>query len=181
VYVAQHADDLALVKQCLAGDAGAFGPLVDRYQRVLFTVAMRMLGDYDEAADAAQNALVKAYRRLDTFDEGQRFFSWVYRILVNECLNAQRALRGREPLDANLAIDRNPADDFESLERRRAVQAAILALPPDLRQVVVLRHFGELSYEDVAEAIGTSTSVVKSRLHTARQKLSGLLEPLRTG
>ena len=181
MYVAQHADDLALVKQCLAGDAGAFGPLVERYQRVLFTVAMRMLGDYDEATDAAQNALVKAYRKLHTFDESQRFFSWVYRILVNECLNARRAQRGREPLAEDLAIDRNPADDLESLERRRAVQAAILALPPDLRQVIVLRHFGDRSYEEIAEAIGASTSVVKSRLHTARQKLSQLLADLRTG
>ena len=90
VYVDQDADDLALVARCRAGETAAFEALVERYQRVLFTVALRMLGDYDAASDAAQNAFVKAYQKLDTFDPTRRFFSWIYRILVNECLNARR-------------------------------------------------------------------------------------------
>ena len=180
MYVAQNADDVSFVKQCLAGDTAAFGVLVERYQRVLFTVAVRMLGDYDEATDAAQNAFVKAYQKLDSFDAGQRFFSWLYRILLNECLNAQRARRGREPLADDFAVERDPGRDLEREERRRAVQRAILALPRDLRQVVVLRHFGELSYDEIAEAVGTSAGVVKSRLHEAKQKLGKLLGSLRT-
>ena len=180
VYVAQDADDLALVRRCRAGETAAFGLLVDRYQRLLFTVAMRMLGDYDEAADAAQNALVKAFRKLGTFDDRQRFFSWLYRILLNECSNARRAARGRVPLPDDLLLDRSPIDDFESGERRRAVQAAILGLPHDLREVIVLRHFGDLSYDDIADAAQTSVSVVKSRLYTARQKLARALGDWRT-
>jgi len=180
VYVTQNADDIAFVQQCRAGDAAAFGALVERYQRVLFTVAMRMLGDYDEATDAAQNAFVKAYRRLDTFDEGQRFFSWLYRILLNECLNAQRARRRLEPLLDTVAVDADPARGLEAVERRRAVQNAISALPYDLRVVIVLRHFGDLSYDEIADAAGTTAAIVKSRLHTARQKLGQMLGDLRT-
>lgn len=180
VYVAQDAEDVALVKRCRAGETEAFGALVERYQRVLFTVAMRMLGDYDEAADAAQNAFVKAFRRLETFDDRQRFYSWLYRILLNECLNTQRARRGRMPLAEDLVLDRSPNDGVESDQRRRAVQAAILALPSDLREVIVLRHFGDLSYDDIADALHTSVSVVKSRLHTARQKLGRALGDWRT-
>lgn len=180
MYVAQDADDLALVKRCRGGETAAFGPLVERYQRVLFTVAMRLLGNYDEAADAAQNALVKAFRKLETFDDRQRFFSWVYRILLNECSNARRATRGRVPLPDDLPLDRGPADDFECEQRRRAVQAAILALPHDLREVIVLRHFGDLSYDDIADAVQTTVGVVKSRLYTARQKLGRALVDWRT-
>src|SRR5947209_9564479 len=107
VYVSQDADDTAFVKRCLGGDTAAFGPIVERYQRVLFTVAMRMLGDYDEASDAAQNAFVKAYRKLHAYDPTQRFFSWIYRILVNECLNARRDRRSHEPITPDRSEERH--------------------------------------------------------------------------
>src|SRR5437588_5576205 len=175
VYVSQDADDTAFVRRCLEGDTAAFGPVVERYQRVLFTVAMRMLGDYDEASDAAQNAFVKAYRKLHAYDPTQRFFSWIYRILVNECLNARRDRRSHEPITPDLAIVESPADLLESDERRRRVQAAILTLPHDYREVIVLRHFAEQSYDEIAEALGIPSRVVKSRLRTARQRLGQML------
>src|SRR5436190_3711644 len=90
VYVDQDAADLALVARCRAGDMRAFEPIVERYQRVLYTVALRMLGNAEEANDVAQNAFVKAFQKLDSFDTNRRFFSWIYRILVNECLNVRR-------------------------------------------------------------------------------------------
>src|SRR5439155_3953910 len=80
VYFSQDANDHDLVARCLAGETAAFEPIVERYQRVLFTVALRMLGDRAEAADATQNAFVSAYRKLGTFDPQRRFFSWLYRI-----------------------------------------------------------------------------------------------------
>jgi RNA polymerase sigma-70 factor, ECF subfamily len=175
VYVSQDADDAALVRRCLDGDTAAFSGIVDRYQRVLFTVAIRMLGDYDEATDATQNAFVKAYRKLDGFDPTQRFFSWIYRILVNECHNARRGRRRGEPITPDLALVESPADLLEGEERRRGVQAAILALPPEYREVVVLRHFAEQSYDEIAEALRIPSRVVKSRLHTARQRLAQML------
>jgi RNA polymerase sigma-70 factor, ECF subfamily len=181
VYVGQDANDLALVERCLAGETAAFEALVKRYQRVLFTVAQRMLGDYDAASDAAQNAFVKAYQKLETFDPTGRFFSWIYRILVNECLNARRDRRVHEPLTPGLATGGgSPADVLETAERRRSVQAAILALPIEYRTVIVLRHFAELSYEEIGDALTLPTRTVKSRLHTARQRLGQMLAGLDT-
>lgn len=175
VYFSQDAEDHALIARCLAGDTAAFEPIVERYQRVLFTVAVRMLGDSDEAADATQNAFVNAYRKLQTFDPKRRFFSWIYRILVNECLNDRRGRRLYEPLSPELAASGTPADLLEADERRRSVQAAVLALPAEYRQVVILRHFTGLSYDEIAEATGLPAKTVKSRLHTAKERLGQML------
>ena len=177
-YVDHDADDLALVARCLAGETAAFEPLVERYQRLLFTVALRMLGDYDRASDAAQNAFVKAYQKLETFDPTRRFFSWIYRILVNECLNERRDHHPHEPLEPDLAAAGTPADLFEIAERRNRVQAAILALPIDYREVIVLRHFAELSYEEIGETLHVPVKTVKSRLHTAKARLAAMLRGL---
>jgi RNA polymerase sigma-70 factor (ECF subfamily) len=176
VYLGQDDADAALVSRALDGDTVAFEELVHRYQRVLFTVALRMLGDYDEANDATQNAFIRIYRRLSSYDRTYRFFSWAYRIVVNECLNARRARRVSERLEDDVLADgAGPADSLEAEERRRAVQFAILALPPMYRQVVVLRHFTGLSYEEISDATGVAVKTVKSRLHTARQRLARML------
>lgn len=175
VYVDQDADDHALVARCLDGDQTAFEAIVGRYQRVLFTVAFRTLGDYDEAADATQNAFVKAYFKLDTFDSTRRFFSWIYRILVNECLNMRRDRRPHEQVTPAHASVGSVAEVFEARERKQRVQAAIRSLPPAYREVIVLRHFGGLSYEDIADVLGVETKTVKSRLYTARERLAEML------
>ena len=175
VYVSQDGDDDLLVARCLQGDKTAFETLVERYQRVLFTVALRMLGDHDEAVDATQNAFVKSYEKLATFDRKRRFFSWIYRILFNECLNVRRDRKPREPLTPDLPAAGSASDLLEAHERRRSVQKAILTLPIEYREVVILRHFTELSYEEIGETLGIETKTVKSRLHSARQRLAELL------
>jgi len=175
VYISQDAEDADLVRRCVAGDTAAFAPLVERYQRPLFTVALRMLGDPDEAKDAAQDAFIKAYRKLSTFDQSRRFFSWLYRILVNECLNARRARRPGEPIRDDVAAGANPEDLFDRQEQRQQLLRAIVLLPLEYRQVIVLRHFTELSYDEIADTLGISTSVVRSRLYTARRRLGDLM------
>lgn len=175
MYVHQDADDTALVRRCLDGDTGAFNAIVERYQRVLFTVALRFLGDRDAAADAAQNAFVRAFERLDTFDPGRRFFSWIYRIVINECLNAKRGERPTDPIPETLAGGADPFELLDKAERRQRVQAAIMALSAEHRAVIVLRHFAGLSYDEIADAVGVATGVVKSRLYTARQRLGQML------
>jgi RNA polymerase sigma-70 factor (ECF subfamily) len=174
-YFTQDAEDLDAVKGCLAGDSAAFEGIVERYQRVLFTVALRMLGDHDQASDATQNAFINAYRRLGSFDPERRFFSWIYRILVNECLNDRRDRRPHEELTPDMATVGSPAELLEADERRRLVQQAILRLPLEYRQVIVLRHFTGLSYDEIAEVVGVPVKTVKSRLHTARERLAGML------
>ncbi len=175
VYVHQDGEDAALVRRCLGGDTQAFNTIVERYQRVLFTVAVRFLGDRDAAADAAQNAFVRAFEKLDTFDPARRFFSWIYRIVINECLNTRRGARSSEPIPETLTAGADPFELFEAAERRRRVQRAIAALSPEYREVIILRHFTGLSYGEIADALGVASNVVKSRLYTARQRLSQTL------
>ena len=178
VYFQETADDTALIRRVLDGDPAAFETIVRCYERLAFTVALRMLGDYEDARDATQNAFVKVYEKLDTYDPSHRFFSWMYRILVNECLNARRARRPMEPVDADRADRADPAereDGVEAEERRRDVRAAILALPVPYREVIVLRHFAAMSYEEMSAALGVPAKTIKSRLHTARTRLAGAL------
>lgn len=163
--------DSLLVEQCLAGDAASFRPLVERYQRVLFSVALRMLGDREDAADATQTAFLRAYEKLGSYDARHKFFSWLYRILVNECLNVRRGQRLRVPLDEQIEAPGGPLETLEAAERRRRVQAALLRLSAEQREVVVLRHFADLSYAEIANALSLPEKTVKSRLYAARQQL----------
>ena len=171
MYLSQDAEDAALVGRVLSGDMVAFELLVERYQRPLFNVAARMLGSREDAADATQNALVRIYENIWAFDQGRRFFSWSYRILVNECLNVLRARR--VTVDAEDASQAPVAfEQVAAAERRAAVQRALMELTPELRAVIVLRHYGALSYEEISDALGgVPVKTVKSRLHTARQRL----------
>jgi RNA polymerase sigma-70 factor (ECF subfamily) len=175
VYFMQEPDDAALVARSASGDTGAFEVLVGRHHRTLFSVALRMLGDYSDASDATQAAFLKAYEKLGTFDPRFRFFSWIYRILLNECLNARRDRRPVEALDMEIPGQGGPLEAMEAVERRRQVQRALLALPVEYRQVIVLRHFGELHYDDIAFTLGIPSKTVKSRLYSARQRLLELL------
>jgi RNA polymerase sigma-70 factor (ECF subfamily) len=171
----QDPDDAALVNRSATGDESAFEVLVTRYERVLFRVALRLLGDYDDARDATQAAFIKAYQKLESFDPRFRFFSWIYRILLNECLNARRDRHPHEAVAPDRAAAGSPLDSLEVADRRRVIQRALLALPTEYRQVIVLRHFGELNYDDIAETLSVPVSTVKSRLYTARQRLLDML------
>lgn len=170
--------DSALVARCLAGDVEAFEPLVRRYQRPLYNVALRMLGDREAARDVVQDALLKAYQKLSSFDPRYRFFSWVYRIVLNESLNLRARRRTADPLtEEPPARWGGPEQAVRERERQDGLQAALQRLTADDRQVLVLRHFAELSYAEIGEALGVAEKTVKSRLHEARQRLGRQLEP----
>lgn len=178
MYFQENADDATLVRWAVEGDTEAFETLVARYQRVVFTVALRMLGDREDARDAAQNTFIKIFEKLDTYRSDHRFFSWMYRILVNECLNARRHRRSSETRSGGEdepPAGGGPREELERAERRRDVRAAILTLPAQYRAVIVLRHFAALSYQEMSDALGIPPKTVKSRLHTARQQLADLL------
>ena len=169
-------DDNELVRRSLAGDSGAFGELVERYQRVLFQLAYRVLRDREEARDATQAAFVRAWSHLSQFDRSRRFFSWIYRIQLNEALNRRSRVRPHEELDPNL---RSGGDDPETAHDRDRMQTlvadALLELSAESRDVVILRHWLNLSYEEIAEQVHVPPKTVKSRLFTARQKLAVIL------
>lgn len=177
----QPPDDASLVARSIAGDADAFEELVTRYQAVVYRVALRMLGDADEARDAAQGAFIKMYEHLRSFDPRFKFFSWMYRIVLNECLNMRRGRHDDTPLSPEHAPRTSPVDALEVNERRRHVQRALLRLPLESRQVIVLHYFAELSYEEIAATLHLPARTIKSRLYTARQRLAGLLAPQQVG
>jgi RNA polymerase sigma-70 factor (ECF subfamily) len=170
-------DDAACVARCLHGDSSAFEPLVIKYQRILFTVALRLVGNAEDARDVTQNALVRAFEHLEQFDPNRRFFSWVYRIAVNESLNFRRSERPHDELPAVLAVDGRQSDMVASHELDARIHAAIARLSREYREVIVLRHFADLSYQEIGEAIGVPEKTVKSRLFSARQRLGVLLGP----
>jgi RNA polymerase sigma-70 factor (ECF subfamily) len=150
VYFMVDASERELVARCLRGDLSGFEPIVERYNRVLFGVALRLLGNYQDASDATQDAFIKAFEHLDSYYPDRKLFSWLYRILVNECLNARRARRPSEPLDERLADSASADEATANSERRERIRTALGQLPFDARQVVVLRHFAELSYGEIA-------------------------------
>ena len=169
-------EDKALVRECLGGDTQAFEVLVDRYQKVLFNVALRMLHNHEDAMDATQTAFIKAYEKLDTFNPKFKFFSWIYKIMVNESLNMISRRRPQDEVSPNLVSrDRNPEEDYEENVIVEQVQAAIVELPLDYRRVVVLRHFGNLSYKEMSGALDIPEKTVKSRLYTARRMMQEIL------
>lgn len=175
MYLAQDDEDVAAIGQCLAGNSEAFAILVERYQRVMYVVALRTLGNEADAGDAAQTAFVKAYEQLATFNPQYRFFSWLYRILRNECLNMLRARRPEQPLPPTLPSSSSPFDSARASAQHRDIQAALQALSADEREVIVLRHFAELRYDEIATVLAIPASTVKSRLYSARQRLGQLL------
>jgi RNA polymerase sigma-70 factor (ECF subfamily) len=173
-----HVEDLeaALLGRCLEGDGGAFGQLIDRYQRVLYNVSLRMVGNREDALDITQTVFLKAWQAMGTFDRRHKFFSWIYRIMMNETLNHLSKRKRTEPLDEAMVSDGSRPDEDCSRKRlQESIQAALLELSPDYRQVIVLRHYAELSYEEMSGVLHIPEKTVKSRLHTARQLLSGIL------
>lgn len=171
-------DDRNLIQRCLDGDTSAFEPLVERYHRPLFRVAARMLGDREEARDVTQTAFFKAYVALASCDGERPFFSWIYRIVVNECLNTLRSRRSMQPVpldDDQLPRTAAARDLAEAGERHARIRQALLQLTAEQRDVIVMRHFAELSYADIAADLGLEEKTVKSRLFSARQRLCQLL------
>lgn len=146
------------------------------YERVLFKVALRMVGNYEDARDIAQTTFVKAYQNLASYDPRFRFFSWIYRIMMNESLNLIQRRRTHLPLDPTLASPQNVQDDAQARELSERVQSALAKLSAEYREAVILRHFGELSYREMSSVLSIPEKTVKSRLYTARRRLGELLQ-----
>lgn len=169
--------DALSVERCLHGDLEAFGTLVERYQRQIFNAILHMVGNYEDAREISQQVFLKAFEHLGSFERGRRFFSWIYRIAMNESINHLHARRSFEPLE--LEENRLPSNhrSFAALETQREVREAVLALKTEYRSVVILRHFLGCSYRDAAEALDLPEKTVKSRLFAARQMLKNALAP----
>lgn len=164
--------DANLAIQFQNGDRKAFTMLVDRYQKPIFNTALRMVKNTDDAADITQNAFVKAYQKIDTFNPSYKFITWLYRITVNETLNLiDRRKRRREFEYDPPARLPSPEDDLELDEMGRYLHRALDAMSYDQRIVIVLKHLMLLSYREIADILGIAEKTVKSRLFSARHVL----------
>ena len=165
-------DDLTFVRQTLQGDQIAFERLVDKYQRLVFNLALNMARDYDDAADITQSVFLKVYEKLSTFDPKYKFFSWLYRIAVNESLNLVQKQGRTEALVEETASELPmPDGTVESGDITQGVQEALLELDLNYRVVLVLKHFQDLSYEEISHILDIPEKLVKSRLFSARMML----------
>jgi len=180
--------DGELIRRAKQGDRAAFGLLVRRYQRKVYALCFRLGGSHDVADDLTQEAFIKAFQAVGTFDESYPFGGWIARIAANNAfnyLNRQKfQLNGEESelaLDQMAAADPDPQQMLTQQEIDKRYQQALAQLPPDYRIVFVLRMQEEMSYADIATTLKINEGTVMSRLHRARQKLmlalKDLLEP----
>jgi RNA polymerase sigma-70 factor (ECF subfamily) len=186
-------DDAALVAQVLAGNRDRFEALVARYQARLINFLYRLVGDGNTAQDLAQEVFVKIYYALDRFDPHYRFSTWFFRVAQNVAIDELRrrrlklvSLSGHDEKDGDQGDWEFPSDGpgpyqkLRNLERGDAIQEAIESLPWDYRELVVLRHFGELSYQEIADLHDMPLGTVKNKLFRGRQLLKDRLRDFLT-
>lgn len=178
-----------LLERSKAGDVAAFETLIEAYQKKIFNLAYRIVGNYDDAGDLAQEALIRIFRSIAGFKEQSSFSTWVYRITTNVCLDDIRKKKNRKviSLDEEIHVedgemkrqimsdDPLPDEVAEKEEMRRLVNDAINTLPEEQRLVISLRDIQGLTYDEIAEVLDCPSGTVKSRINRARQALKNVL------
>ena len=173
--------DQALIKQCQQGNRRALEELLTHYQRPVYNAAVRMMGNPQDAADVTQVVFLKVFENLDRYDPKYKFFSWIYRIAINETINQINRGKREQALDeVQPSTDRGPAEQTEDSIRSERIQELLMTLQDDYRTVIVLRHFSEFSYQEISEVLHIPVATVKSRLYTARQQLKNTLSGMET-
>lgn len=180
-------EDLARLAQ--QGNQEAFAELVKRYEKQIFSLAYRLIGDYDEAADLAQEAFLRIYQMLGRYDPEKKFFSWMYRVAQNACLNAMSRRpanvipveTAEEYFSETGATDTaEPEQDYLNKEIRQNIDRAIDELPDNYRDIIYLRYIEDLSYQQIADALSLPLSTVETRLFRGKkllqQKLLSLMQ-----
>ena len=179
--------DEQIVERALTGDAEAFGEIVLRWERRIFALSFGMLGREEDARDATQETFLAAFRNLRAFRGDAKVSSWLHRIAINQCITRQRrakvrnesALETEEEKNASnfsAPVQYSPARVVEGRQRTAAVRRAVNSLPTDLRQVIVMKEFEELTFKEISETLDLPLSTVKSRLYTALRQLQMRLE-----
>lgn len=173
-------NDSELMAEAVAGDLDAFGELISRHQRTAWNIAWRMLGDGAEAEDAAQEAFLRIFQTLERYRPTASFHTYLYRVVTNICLDRARKMKpiilGELPSIPHDSPD--PADETFDRERNETMRAAIKKLPPAQRAAIILRHFEELSYREIADSMETSEKAVEKLLSRARKTLAKKLEKM---
>ena len=179
--------DEQLVEMAVGENPEAFGEIVKRWERKIFALCYGMLAREDEAKDAAQETFIAAYRNLSKFRGEAKVSSWLHRIAVNQCLTTKRRNKSRSEdfLDDETNADEKvfvapahltPSKTTEQNERLQLVRQAVNSLPADLRQVIVMKEFEEMTFQEISDTLDIPLSTVKSRLYTALKQLRAKLE-----
>jgi RNA polymerase sigma-70 factor (ECF subfamily) len=169
--------DRVAIERCRKGDLEAFGTLIDRYERPVYRAVLHMVGNAEDAREICQQVFMKAFEHLSSYDPNRKFFSWIYRVAINESINHLKSRHPSEPLNDRMAYQHlNPAERYEVTEQRDHLQKAVMGLDENYRAVVILRHYLHLSYREMADVLNVPEKMVKSRLFTARQLLRLALE-----
>lgn len=183
-------DDVELIEQFQNGDTAAFDALFTRYQKRTFRLVQRFVSNPEDASDLTQDAFIRAYQGLGDFKSQCQFYSWLYRITVNLCIDFLRKKSRSEVLlydsddsgelpMSNIADPRSesPAKAVENKELRAHIRKAVRRLPPKQRQIFILRHWNGLSLKDIAAVVGRSDGTVKAHLLHAHRNLRKHLRP----
>lgn len=169
-------EDKTLIKRCLTGDSRAFERLIEKYQKPVFNAAMKIVGEYEDARDIAQTVFIKAYEKLESFNFEFKFFSWIYRMTVNEAINFASRHRAQNNIDPDNISDPNtPEVIYKRNKLSSEVDNAIGELPLDYRLVVIFRHWVDLPYRDIGYILDIPENTVKSRLYSARRLLADIM------
>jgi RNA polymerase sigma-70 factor (ECF subfamily) len=181
-------EEQSLIDRCLAGHGDSFRPLVQRYQRVAFSVAARMLGSRADAEDVCQQAFVDAYGALDRFSGDGRasaFSTWLLRIVINRAKDVLKSKKRTEsPLEVEVAGDQamfahapaSPEVKLDELQQRRRLEQALMQVPPKYREVLILKDVEELSYEEIRSILRLPITTLKIRVVRARAMMRAELE-----
>ena len=179
-----------LIQSARKGDRTAFSRLVELYQRSVYNLCYRMVGEATEAEDAAQEAFLRAYSQLHRYDPERPFKTWLFSIASHHCIDRLRKRRvtwcdiDDEPLLGHPALrERTPGPEEQAIghERSAAIQALLGRLAPKDRAAIVMRYWYDASYDEIAAATGATVSSVKSRLHRAREVLGGMVDQTGSG
>ena len=168
--------DGEVVRQVLAGDVESYRHLVTRYRQMYGRYAVALVGDADAAADAVQEAFVRAFDSLASCRDPDRFGSWFYRILTNQCHSARERMRDSESVDDVEIEARERTDDaLDRSELAEALHRAMARLTAEQREAFILKHVDGRSYEEMAELLGTGVDALKMRVHRAREALRTMM------
>jgi len=184
-------DDLKIIEACLLGNTQAFSHIIDKYKAMVYNLAYRMCGNYHDSEDITQETFVKTYQSLSHYNSAFRFSTWLYQITINitrdrlrkkniESISLDNSFSDGKNIKDGLVTsqDSNPEYCLNNLERKENIQKAIMALPMQYREIIVLRHLQELSYRELALILKISPDTVKVRLYRAREQLKNILEKI---
>lgn len=171
-----ESEDKRLVRESLDGNPAAFEKLVGKYGKIVYNIALRMVKNEEEAQDVSQTAFIKAYENLGSYKPQYKFFSWLYRIAVNESLNTLAKNKWYEELDSGIqSSTETPEKVYQESRLDDEIRSALMELTGDHRAVIILKHFLELSLREIGDILEIPEKRVKSRLFSARQRLGGIL------